>query len=271
MFPFSDNNPTKRWAIVNYTIIGLNAVIFLWWVSLPDDAKMQIVLHRGFVPARIAQLSNPQLEVKVQMGDGERPPGIEQDKRQAPPEYVLEADPNEIYLSVFTCMFLHGGWMHLLGNMWFLFVFGNNIEDRLGHVLYVFFYLLGGLLATACHWAMYPNMAMPVIGASGAVAAVLGAYAITFPFARVKTLIFLIFFITIMELPALVVLGFWFVGQLLEAQGAIQAHVNGNVAWWAHIGGFVAGLIAMPALSALSQPMSDDPWDGELQKRFQIE
>ena len=271
MFPFSDNNPTQRWAVVNYVIIAINAAVFIWLFSLPEDAQLDVVLHRGFIPARTAQLANPQLEVKVQLQEPDQPVAVGQNPQQPAPVFVLEADSREIYLSAITCMFLHGGWLHLLGNMWFLFIFGNNVEDRLGHVLYLIFYLVGGLLATACHWAMFSDSTTPIIGASGAVAAVLGAYAITFPFARVKTLIFLVFFITVMELPALVVLGFWFLGQLLEARGAMPGNINGDIAWWAHIGGFIAGVLTMPVLSALNSPMPDDPWEGESQRRFQIE
>jgi membrane associated rhomboid family serine protease len=161
---------------------------------------------------------------------------------------------------MFTSMFMHAGLMHLLSNMWFLWLFGNNVEDRLGHVVYLFFYLVGGLAALACHWATNPSSPVPVVGASGAVAAVLGAYAITFPFAKVRTLVFLFVFVTIIDLPALMVLGFWFLGQLLEARHALNAGVDGGVAFMAHVGGFVAGLILMPLLGGTRPPPEEgDP------------
>jgi membrane associated rhomboid family serine protease len=156
-------------------------------------------------------------------------------------------------------MFLHGGWMHLLSNMWFLWLFGNNVEDRLGHVVYLVFYLLGGLAALFCHWLTDPASAVPVIGASGAVAAVLGAYAITFPFARIRTLVFLLVFVTIVDLPALLVLGVWFLGQLLEARASLNLEVDGGVAFMAHVGGFVAGLILMPLLGGTRPPEDEGP------------
>jgi membrane associated rhomboid family serine protease len=156
-----------------------------------------------------------------------------------------------------------------------LWLFGNNVEDRLGHVLFFCFYLLGGLLATACHWAYDPASTTPVIGASGAVSAVLGAYAVTWPHARVKTVVFLIVFVTVIEFPALLVLGFWFVTQLIEAAGLLRLPMRGgaviaepaSVAWWAHVGGFVAGLVLMPLLSA-GAPPADTDWKKEAEAMF---
>jgi membrane associated rhomboid family serine protease len=164
---------------------------------------------------------------------------------------VLRPDPGEILLSLLTCMFMHGGWLHLIGNMWFLWLFGNNVEDRLGHVSYLIFYLVGGFIGSFAHWAINPESTSAVIGASGAVAAVLGAYAITWPWARVHTLIFIIIFIDVIDVPALGVLGLWFLLQLIEAHGQLGLNVSGGVAWWAHVGGFVAGMVLMPLLSRL--------------------
>ena len=150
-------------------------------------------------------------------------------------------------------MWLHGGFFHLLGNMWFLWIFGNNVEDRLGGGLYLTIYLLGGVLASGCHWMFQQGSPVPVIGASGAVAAILGAYAVTWPWARVHTLVFLFFFVTIIDLPALLVLGVWFIGQLLSGLGQGQGEAAG-VAWWAHIGGFLAGMLLMPLLESWAKP-----------------
>jgi membrane associated rhomboid family serine protease len=144
---------------------------------------------------------------------------------------------------VFVAMFLHGGWLHIGGNMLFLWIFGNNIEDRLGRVGFVAFYLLGGLAAAALQLAFGPSSTIPNLGASGAIAAVLGAYLVLFPRARVVTLVFF-FFITWVELPAVIVLGAWFVLQLFSGVGGLTTGVSSGVAYWAHVGGFVFGLAA---------------------------
>jgi membrane associated rhomboid family serine protease len=141
--------------------------------------------------------------------------------------------------------------MHLLSNMWFLWLFGNNVEDRLGAFFYLFLYLLGGLIASAMHWAIDPTSTIPVIGASGAIAAVLGAYAVTWPWARVSCLVVLVVFVTIIDVPALLVLGVWFVAQVLSGQEALRHAGGGGVAWWAHVGGFLAGMALMPPLNAM--------------------
>ena len=134
--------------------------------------------------------------------------------------------------------------------MWFLLIFGDNIEDRLGHALFAVFYLVGGLAATAFHWAIDPASTMPIIGASGAIAAVLGGYAVTYPHARIRTLIIMIF-VTVIELPAYLFLIFWFGVQLFSGLGAMGGQMDGGVAWWAHVGGFIAGAAAMPLLSLI--------------------
>jgi len=219
--------------------------------------------RRGFVPARISQLTDPKpITVPVDRVVWNPHFGRPQVDRK-----FLRLPPNrrEIIASLLTCMFLHGGWMHLLGNMWFLWIFGNNVEDRLGPLPFLFIYLFGGILASGSHWMVEPGSMIPVIGASGAIATILGAYAVTWPWARVRTLVFLFIFVTIIDLPALLVLGVWFVGQLLAGGSG----AGGNVAWWAHIGGFVAGMIMMPLASSLlgvgpppklpGEPI-EDPW-----------
>jgi len=250
LFPFRDSNPTRRTPVVTYGIIAVNVVTFLWMIRLPEAEREEVLFRRGFVPARIGQFFHGRvLTVAVPKGAVMTPDGrIE----QVVDQIRLMPSTRQTLLSLLTCMFLHGGWMHLLGNMWFLGIFGDNVEDRLGPVLYLLFYLGGGIVATACQWMVSPNSGAPVIGASGAVAAVLGAYAITWPFATVQTFVFLIIFVTIIDLPALLVLGVWFVGQLLSA---LQPSGGGyqEVAFWAHIGGFLAGLVLMPWLSGDSQ------------------
>jgi membrane associated rhomboid family serine protease len=260
MFPFADTNPTKRWEIVTYIIVAINVLVFVWFQQLPPAAQQKAVLKYGFIPARIEQLRDPQkvVQVEIEAPVARLPGGHQLVNRQAVP---LPANRTAILTSIVTCMFMHGGWLHLLGNMWFLLLFGNNIEDRLGHGLYLIFYFLGGFAATAAQWVVDPGSTTPMIGASGAVAAVLGAYAITFPHARLRTLIFLVFIITVVELPAYLFLILWFGMQLLEGIGALQIPIDGlsgGVAWWAHIGGFVVGAILMPLFSLIA-PDYDDP------------
>lgn len=256
--PFRDDNPVRRTPWVTYALVAANVVAFLWLWRLPPGRQQAVVFQRGFVPARMEQLWGRNLrplEVEVQGRPVLTPFGPAVQVQT----YRLEPSPREILLSLITCMFLHGGWLHLLGNMWFLWIFGNNVEDRLGPGLYFAFYILGGLLATLAQWQIDPDSTTPIIGASGAVAAVLGAYAITWPWAKVETLVVLIVFFTVIELPALVVLGVWFLGQVVEATHAIQVgsgplSYRSGVAWWAHIGGFIFGALAMPVLSSLAEP-----------------
>jgi len=249
-FPFHDDNPTVRAPVATAGLIALNVLAFLYVGQLPAEQQRNVVYHQGFVPARIDQLRgagpiNVPIEKRVRHPFNPRRALVQRDVIR------LEPVPSQIALSLLTCMFLHGGWLHLIGNMWFLWIFGNNVEDRLGRLLFLLIYIGGGLIASACHWAMYSESLTPVIGASGAVAAVLGAYAIAWPWARVHTLVFLFIFITVIDVPALVVLGVWFAGQLLSGMQSLEQAAATGVAWWAHIGGFAAGLVLMPLLSSL--------------------
>jgi membrane associated rhomboid family serine protease len=216
MIPLRDENPSRTVPVVTRTLIALNCVAFLYELALGPDLKA-FIFQYGFVPERLT------LALKF----GEEP-------------FLAPAT------TLLTSMFLHGGWAHLLGNMWYLWIFGDNVEDRLGKIRYIMFYLVCGLLAGLAHYASNPSTQLPSVGASGAIAAVLGAYAVTYPGARVITLIPFIIFFRIVALPALVVLGLWVVyqfllGTLSQAWGATGA----GTAWWAHIGGFLSGAIAM--------------------------
>ncbi len=247
-FPLHDDNPTRRTPFVTYSIIALNALVFFWTLQLGPVEQLELNITRGFIPARIRQLVEPE-PVVVPLTPARRDPF----GRVIPARSVeLPPDRQEVLLSLFTCMFLHAGLWHLLGNMWFLWLFGNNVEDHLGAVLFTVLYLGGGLLATGCHWLTDPTGTIPVIGASGAVATVLGAYFVTWPWARIYTLVFLFIFITVVHVPAVIVLGAWFLGQLLAGHQALQAGEAHGVAWWAHIGGFVAGFVLMPLFGALA-------------------
>ena len=264
-FPFHDDNPTQRFPWVTVGLIGINVFLFLRLQSLPEQKQIERVIHQGFVPARIGSLFSGRPVVVELREERQRHPWRPFWEVVHRPVYHLQPNPLEVLSSMFTCMFLHGGWAHLLGNMWFLWLFGNNVEDRLGAKLFIVFYLIGGLLATGVHWLTDPTSTRPVIGASGAISAILGAYAVTWPWARIHTLVFLGFLITRIDLPALVVLGFWFLGQLLEAMQAIQLGIDGGVAWWAHIGGFVAGLFLMPPLRGAVDQYRLAQWRRQLQ------
>ncbi len=247
-FPFHDDNPTHRFPWVTVGLIVINVVLFIQLQSLPEQKQIERVIHQGFIPARIGSLfSRKPVLVEIEHQRQRHPwwiwgPMVHRQAYQLPPDF------RDVLGTLFTCMFLHGGWAHLIGNMWFLWLFGNNVEDRLGAGVFILFYLIGGLLATGVHWLTDPTSTRPVVGASGAISAVLGAYAVTWPWARIHTLVFLGFLITRVYLPALVVLGFWFLGQLLEAVQALQLGIDGGIAWWAHIGGFLAGVFLMPLL-----------------------
>ncbi len=179
--PFHDDNPTQRTPVVTYALVAVNVLVFLWMSRLPELQQQVLAYQHGFVPVRVLQLSQPQpifVPVNVAILDpfwGQR---VERRDRTVRPI------PGKFRLSLVTCMFLHGSWMHLLGNMWFLRLFGNSVEDRLGPIRYLFLYLVGGLIASGAHWKMDPTSTTPIIGASGAIAAVLGAYAVTWPWAR---------------------------------------------------------------------------------------
>jgi membrane associated rhomboid family serine protease len=257
IFPFGDDVPSYRPPVVTYAIIGLNVLALLWVDLLPPIDHELVMIERGFIPARMAQaLRGRPLVVEVQ--ELAQHPHLHfpvEVKRQI----ELPANRRAIIGSLITSLFLHGGWLHLLGNMWFLWIFGNNVEDRLGHFVYALFYLGGGVLASLCHWLSDPVSDVPVIGASGAVATVLGAYAVTWPWAHIRCVVLLVIFLTVIELPALVVLGFWFLTQVLEATHQVEIGMQGGVAFWAHIGGFLAGMVLMPLLRGPAPPTRPRP------------
>jgi membrane associated rhomboid family serine protease len=262
MLPLKDHNPTFSTPFVTYALVGINVLVMLMLGSMAPLAQQKFVVENGFIPARLAQLADPNQKVEVPIQEQVVQPNGKPALRDVG-KVEFAAAPGAILLSLLTTMFIHGGWMHLAGNMWFLWIFGNNIEDRLGHVLYAVFYLVGGLMATGCHWAYDPHSMIPVVGASGAVSAVLGAYAVTYPKATVSTLVFF-GFITIIEIPAVLWLIVWLAGQLLDA--SFQKDLG--VAVWAHIGGFVAGAVAMPILSLAVSPPGPSADEDEFMQYF---
>jgi len=227
MLPLTDHNPRRIVPVVNYLLIAVNVFMFLWEISLGPNIERDLFLV-SFVPARF----------------------------WAAPLYP----PNLIRIVI--SMFLHGGWLHLGGNMLYLWIFGDNIEDRLGHFKYVIFYLLCGFMATMTHAVMNAGSRLPSIGASGAIAGVLGAYLILFPRARVTTLIPIFVFITIRELPAVLVLGLWFVLQFFVGVASIgeSAEATGGVAVFAHIGGFIAGMALVALMGGMRKQMYQESW-----------
>lgn len=206
MIPYKDDNPTDRFPFVTVTLIVLNAIIFLIELFHPAGQKY-IIYTYGAIPYE-----------------------------------MLSFQANSI-ATMFSSMFLHGGLLHVAGNMLYLWIFGNNIEDRLGHMKFVIFYLLCGVVAAYSHAITEPDSLVPMIGASGAVAGVLGAYLLLYPNTKVHTLIFFGFFVQVVRLPAIFVIGFWAVIQLINGiitKGLVN---QGGVAWFAHIGGFLFGIL----------------------------
>lgn len=209
MIPLYDTIRPRQFPFINWLLILFNAVVFWYELQLGESALQDFIFTWGLVPAEL--LSNP----------------------------------SEEWQTIFTSMFLHGGWFHVISNMWVLYIFGDNIEDRVGSIRYLIFYLLCGIAAAALQIFVMQSSAVPMIGASGAIAGVLGAYLISFPRSRIASLVPILFIFTIMEVPAFLFLIFWFVSQLYSGLFAMQGGGASGIAWWAHIGGFVFGLIAV--------------------------
>jgi membrane associated rhomboid family serine protease len=263
LFPLYVLNPRQNIPLITLLLIAINVAITVWTSSLDELDQSIVAAEYGFVPARLTHLGEQRaIDVPVQSLNIWGLPRLQRMKE-------VSTHPRDVYITFLTTQFLHGGWLHILLNMWTLWLFGPNIEDRLGHLVFLMFYLLGGVLATLTFWLSDPNGHMPVIGASGAVAAVLGAYAVTFPFAKVRTLVFIIL-ITIIDLPALVFLGIWFMLQVVSGMLGLWQIATEAVAFWAHIGGFVAGMILMPLLTFGASPPGAD-WRKETDDLFNFE
>jgi membrane associated rhomboid family serine protease len=217
MIPLRDTIPSQTWPIVNYTLIGIN--IFAFFIQLSKGPAMQTFVYTyGLVPARF---TDADLRSYFSLG--------------------------QQLLSLVTFMFLHGGFWHILGNMWTLYIFGDNVEDHLGSFSYLIFYLATGLASGLLHLVLNLDSNIPTIGASGAIAGVMGAYFILYPKARILTLIPIFIFPLIIEIPAFFFLGIWFVLQVLNAMAT--GNMVSGIAWWAHIGGFVSGVLFLQYLS----------------------
>ena len=232
MLPIRDTIRSKNFPIMNWMLIGLNTLVFLFEVSLAPSGLNRLIHNFGIIPARF-DFSN--------LG-------------------ILLNEPR-VLLTLFTHMFLHGGWFHFLSNIWVLHIFGDNVEDRMGAGRFLLFYLLSGLVAVVSQILIGPASTVPTIGASGAIAGVLGAYFLSFPRARVTTVILLFIFPWFVELPAVIFLGFWFVSQLFYGVASLGLPASasmGGVAWFAHIGGFVFGMLFYKLFTS-SRPIPYQP------------
>jgi membrane associated rhomboid family serine protease len=214
MLPIKDDQPRYSTPSVTWFLIGLNLIVFFFEFAL-DPRSLDALIHQfGLVPAHLSAFL------------------------AGSPKYPLPA----VVLPFFTSMFLHGSWEHVIGNMWFLYIFGDNVEDYMGHFKYLVFYLLTGLIAMSTQVAIYPHSRVPTVGASGAIAGVLGAYFVLYPRARVLTW----FFVFVLWVPAWIILGYWFALQFLSGTATIlsvRGQNMGGVAFWAHVGGFVSGAL----------------------------
>ncbi len=216
MLPLKDNIPAKNFPFVNIGLIVINVAFFLYQLSLGYEFD-QLLFTLGFIPARFFE----------QQG-----------------EFLI----NPVgFIPVFSSMFLHANLIHLISNMWMLWIFGDNVEDCMGHGRYLLFFLLCGVASVLAQTISNPHSTIPMVGASGAISGVLGAYFLTYPHARILTLVPIVIIFYVIELPAYFFLGFWFVIQLIQgsASSLNSQHVGGGVAWWAHVGGFAAGVLLL--------------------------
>lgn len=219
MFPLRDTTPSRTAPVVTSALIAVNAVVFLLQLGLSQEGLQRLFLEYGVVPARFTSLA-----------------------------WGESVGLHFSLLPLITTQFLHGGLLHLLGNLWMLWIFGDNVEDRLGRGRFLLFYLTCGVAAALLHIASAPGSAVPAVGASGAISGVLGAYFLLYPNARVLTLVPIVIFLHFIELPAFVFIGLWFVMQLLSGTLSLMAATATGVAWWAHIGGFIAGMLLLKRL-----------------------
>ena len=228
MIPIRDDTPRFSTPVVTYFIIALNGVVWLyeWLVQAQSPAALEALVYQfGVVPRH---------ETAILSG-------------------ATQLSPALAVVPILTSMFMHAGWLHVIGNMWFLWIFGDNIEDYLGHFKYLVFYLLSGIGASVFHILLNAHSTVPSIGASGAIAGVMGAYFVLYPRARVLTLVPLIIFFTFWWLPAWIFLGYWFLIQFLSGAAtsiAYTSQTGGGIAFWAHVGGFAAGILMIKIMPA---------------------
>ena len=225
-FPLFDDNPSQRTPWVAWMIIAVCVLVFIWQQSLPPQAERLVYYQFGFVPANASGAA------------------------LLPPEIVVVP----AWATVVTAMFLHGGWMHVGGNMLYLWIFGDNVEDSMGPVKFLVFYILCGGAAALTQYAIDPASRVPMVGASGGIAGILGAYLVLHPRAAIRTFILIIIFVRFINLPAWLVLGIWIGGQFLAVPSALEG-ADGGVAYFAHIGGFIAGMVLIPFFKRSDVPL----------------
>jgi membrane associated rhomboid family serine protease len=226
MIPIRDENPTQSFPLITVVLITINIMVYLFQLTMPAETEL-VFFHRfGAIPRVLTLLADP-----------------------------FPGDGFPVFLTMITSMFIHGGLLHVLGNMLFLWIFGNNIEDVLGHFLFTVFYLVCGVMAALCHVLTNPDSLQPMVGASGAIAGVMGGYLILFPRARVLTLFLIVFYPVFIWIPAVVVLGLWFLFQFLNAGAA------SGIAWTAHVGGFICGMILIKLMPKQRRPATNPQID----------
>jgi membrane associated rhomboid family serine protease len=246
MIPIRDDAPRFGTPYVNYFIVAANVVVFLFELILPGSVRQEAMFQFGFVPLKLTALAHGYHHIAVH--------GL-----------LLPVGIDTAVVTVFSSMFIHAGWLHLIFNMWALWIFGDNIEDYLGHFLYLVFYLLSGVGAATLHYVLNSGSPVPTVGASGAIAGVMGAYLILYPTARVLTLVPLFVFFTFINLPAWLVLGFWFVAQFLSGAAtsiAYTSQTSGGVAFWAHVGGFLTGITLIKLFPTRPRRYRFNAWYG---------
>lgn len=246
LIPLYDHNPTDKQPIVTYCIIGLNVLTWLAVQGAGTDPMLVSSFCRfGLVSGDLLGLIRP--GTAIQMSD----------------QIICRFDGSPNITTMITSMFMHGGWLHIIGNMWFLWIFGDNVENALGRVRFVLFYILCGLAAAAAQMASDPSSVVPMVGASGAIGGIMGAYLYLHPRTRVKSLLFLGIFFWVMEVPAIVILCVWFAAQFLSLI-PLFGSVDPHIAFWAHIGGFIAGLLLVLVLRKRKDQFSLKPRNTDL-------
>jgi membrane associated rhomboid family serine protease len=244
LIPLSDADIRRRTSpVINILFIGLNTLVFLYEVLVGGlgifggggNPGIVTFFHTwGFIPAELTQ-GEPFTQLRLGFN------------------FFADIEtPVPTWATIFSSMFIHGGLLHFGGNMLFLWVFGHNLEDRIGHIMYLLFYLITGVAATLTHWVIDPQSQTPLVGASGAISGVLGGYMLLYPYNRIRVLVILFIFITALQVPAMYLLGFWFLLQLLEGFGSLGVSNQVSVAFFAHIGGFLAGLAIIAAYKILT-------------------
>lgn len=245
-FPYRDDNPRLFPPYVTYIIIGINVAVFLFQSGLNFIAEQEFTLRYGLIPATLTDIPREFI--------------VDSYSRRLTQLFhqpiFLDVYPHTPWLTVFTSMFMHGGFAHILGNMWFLWIFGDNVEAALGHLRYAIFYILCGVGAAVAQISLNISSITPMVGASGAIAGVLAAYMFLYPRARVHVFVFLFMFITTVQIPAFIVIGIWLMEQLTNGLGSLGLDTTGGVAWFAHLGGFGTGIVLQRVFKRIQPPRS---------------